>query len=198
MTRRLSIIDRILVALLGLLLLLAGLVPVFYRFDFPYNPGISEALRGADRAQLADVSARPWFPYALTAASLLFAVAGTWVIVANIRSRAFSMRSVGQGETGPEEIQVNVQRVADAACAHLQLSPAVVKVAKTTAWERSRPTTTFTVTADPDVGLGEIVALLEDADRDFRAACAGLDIDAVYKLHFDRLDSVGASTTTPE
>lgn len=184
MTRTLSIVDRVLVVLVGALLVAAGLAPVFLRWDVPYASPFVTAL---DRSRLASLADAPWLPYALVAGCALALIAGLWIVLANLRSRTFSNRAVTPADPDHGETVINVQRLAQAACDHLESTEGVSHVEQSVAMVGTRPTATFIVTTFPEVSLADATRLVESADRDFTAACGAMDIDTVFKLHLDRI-----------
>ena len=149
MSKTLAFFDRFVVFLLGLLLLLAGLLPAAMYWDIPY---VSDYVDRLNRGELAELPNRSWYTDALLATAVALFLLGLWFVLANIRSRAFSNRSIEAADPEHGETIINVQRLGDAACAALTQSEAVQKADCRTAVERERPTATFTVTDTQSVG----------------------------------------------
>ena len=186
MTKTLGFFDRLIVFLLGLSLIAAGLIPIAEYWDIPY---LSDAAEYVDRSRLTGLSDQNDYVTALIIGAIIAAVLGLWVLLANIRSRAFSNRGIAPADPGHGETVVNVQRVAEAACTTLEHSDEIRRAASKVAMVRKRPTATFTVVANPDYPLEEAVRVLEVADEDFRLANHTTDIDTVWKLQLDRVAS---------
>ena len=184
MTKTLAAADRVLVFLLGLVLTLAGLFPALTYFDIPY---VSSYADRVDRSVLSSLADAQWFPYALVAGFILSLLAGLWIVLANVRSRALSYFSITPSRADRGETDINVQRIAQAACDYLSTTPGVGRAEHSVAMVGRRPTATFAVTMNPDVSLVDATHLLESADNDFVAACGAMDIDTVYKLHFESI-----------
>ena len=91
MTKTLAFFDRLLVFVVGLLLLLAGLVPAALRWDIPYA---SDVVKRLDRPYLGQIPSESWYQTALIAAAIASLLLGLWFILANIRTRAFSNLSL--------------------------------------------------------------------------------------------------------
>lgn len=182
MTKTLAAVDRVLVFLLGFLLTVAGLIPALLYFDVPY---ISSYVDKVDRSVLSTLADARWFPYVLVAGFVLTLLAGLWIVLANVRSRALSYFSITPARTDHGETDLNVQRIAQAACDYLSAAPGVGRADHSVAMVGRRPTATFTVTMNPDVSLVDATHLIESAGKDFAAACGAMDIDTVYKLHFE-------------
>lgn len=184
MSKTLAFFDRFIVFLIGLLLLLAGLLPAAMYWDIPY---VSEYVNRLNRGELTELPNYTWYINALIATAVVLFLLGLWFVLANIRSRAFSNRAIEAADPEHGETVINVQRLGDAACAALTQSEAVQKADCRVAVERERPTATFTVTADPAYSMDDLIDIVERANEDFRVANHTMEIDTVWKLHFDRV-----------
>ena len=184
MTKTLAFFDRLLVFVVGLLLLLAGLVPAALRWDIPYA---SDVVKRLDRPYLGQIPSESWYQTALIATAIASLLLGLWFILANIRTRAFSNRDILAADPVHGETVINVQRVAEAACEALALADAITKAECKVAMVGQRPTATFTVTADPAYNLDDAIDAIEDANADFRLANDTMEIDSVWKLQLDRI-----------
>ena len=180
--------DRVLVFVFGVLLIAAGLIPTALYFDIPY---VSDVVESYDRNQLGTLPAQPWFPFALVGGFIVSLILGIWIVAANLASRSFSTKSVVPAQPDHGDTVLNVQRIAQAACDYMASTGIVAGAQSSVAMVGRRPTVTFTVTADPPYSLRESIDYLESADRDFAEACGAMDIDTVYKLHFDRISETG-------
>lgn len=184
MSKTLAFFDRLITFLIGLLLLLAGLIPAALFWDIPY---VTDYLNRFDRAQFNELDAKSWYNNALLATAIVLFLLGLWFVLANIRSRAFSNREIQPADPEHGETVINVERVAGAACDALEQSEAVQKAECKVATVGERPTATFTVTGDPAYSLEDLVELIERANEDFRVANHTMEIDTVWQLHFDRV-----------
>lgn len=185
MTKTLAFFDRLLVFLLGLALLLAGLVPAALYWDIPY---VSEFLGRLDRPALTEIPTESWYNPALLTTAIIAFILGLWILLANIRSRAFSNRAITPADPAHGDTIINVQRLSEAACdALVKRNDAITRADSKVAMEGQRPTATFTVTADPAYSFNEVIVILENANEDFRMANDTMDIDTVWKLQLDRI-----------
>lgn len=184
MSKTLSFFDRLIVFLTGLALLVAGLIPMAYYWDIPY---VSDFLNGYDRQALADVPDATWYRNALIIALIVLLILGVWFFLANIRSRAFSVRDIVSADSQHGESTINVARVAAAACSFLEKSEMITQAKSKVAVVGNRPTARFTVIASPSYSLDDVARFLEGADEDFRLANHTMEIDTVWELHFDRV-----------
>lgn len=184
MTKGLAFFDRLITFLIGLVLLLAGLLPAALYWDIPY---VSDWLNQFDRSAIATVRDQSWYNTALIVTALLLFLLGLWFILANVRSRAFSNREITPADPAHGETIINVQRLSEAACATLSSEQAIAKADCRVAMVGQRPTATFTVTAQPEYQLEEAVQAIERANEDFRIANHTMEIDTVWKLHLDRV-----------
>ena len=186
MTKGLSFLDRLVVFLFGLLLIVAGFVPVALYWDIPY---VSEWINQFNRASLSEVTLYSWYNTALIVAAIVLFLLGLWFILANIRSRAFSNREVAAADPAHGDTVINVQRVAEAACTAITQAPSISRVSCKVAMVGNRPTATFTVTANPAYDLSDAISAIEDANEDFRVANHTMEIDTVWKLQLDRVSA---------
>lgn len=184
MSKTLSFFDRLIVFLTGLVLLLAGLVPMAYYWDIPY---VSEFLNGFNREALGTVPDESWYRNALIAAFVILLLLGAWFFLANIRSRAFSTREILTADSQHGESTINVARVAAAACEFLEKSEMVNQAKSKVAVVGNRPTARFTVIAEPSYSYEDLTRFLEAADEDFRLANHTMEIDTIWELHLDRV-----------
>lgn len=184
MTRTLAFFDRLIIFLLGVLLLLGGLIPAALYWDIPY---VSEYVRGVNRSLLTDAPGMNWYTAALVGTMIGSIILGLWMIMPNIRNRAFNNRFIAPAVPDLGETRINVARVAQAACNHAEQSEIVSSAKQSVAFVGDRPTATFTVTASPNYDLETVVAFVEQIDADFRDAVDTMDIDTVFKLHLDKV-----------
>lgn len=184
MTKGLAFFDRLITFLIGLILLLAGLIPAALYWDIPY---VSEWINQFDRSAFAAAADQSWYQPALITTAVLLFLLGLWFVLANVRSRAFSNREIAPADPVHGETVINVQRVSEAACNALAGEPAISKADCRVAMVGQRPTATFTVTAEPAFRLEEAIDAIERANEDFRTANHTMEIDTVWKLHFDRV-----------
>lgn len=184
MTKTLSFFNRLTTFLLGLLLVFVGLFPIAEYWDIPY---LSDFASSVDRGRLAELPYQDWYLTALIVASIALLIIGLWILLANISSRAFANGNIVPADASHGDTVINVQRVADAACDTLQGLDEVLNAENRVATVISRPTVTFTVTANPSYPLEDVIRVIEAADDDFRMASHTMDIDTVWKLQFARV-----------
>ena len=184
MTKTLSFFNRLAVFLLGLLLILAGLFPIAEYWQIPY---LVDAADFVDRTRLIDLGYQDHYITALIIGAILAAILGLWILLANIRSRAFSNRGILPADPEHGETIINVQRVSEAACTSLEHANEIRRASCKVAMVGKRPTATFTVFANPEYPFDDAVRTIEAADQDFRMANHTMEIDTVWKLHLDRI-----------
>lgn len=184
MTKTLSFFNRLAVFLLGLLLILAGLFPIAEYWQIPYLVDAADFL---DRTRLIDLAYQDYYITALIIGAIVAAILGLWILLANIRSRAFSNRGILPADPEHGETVINVQRVSEAACSSLEHANEIRRASSKVAMVGQRPTATFTVFANPEYPLEDAIRVIEAADQDFRMANHTMEIDTVWKLQLDRI-----------
>ena len=186
MTKTLSFFNRLAVFLLGLLLILVGLFPIAEYWQIPY---LVEAADFVDRTRLIDLGYQDYYITALIIGAIVAAILGLWILLANIRSRAFSNRGILPADPEHGETIINVQRVSEAACTSLEHANEIRRASCKVAMVGKRPTATFTVFANPEYPFDDAVRVIEAADQDFRMANHTMEIDTVWKLQLDRVSA---------
>ncbi|GAB3072909.1 hypothetical protein [Corynebacterium aquatimens] len=188
MSKGLEVFDRILIFILGLGLLALGLIPLGLRYDIPWWSDVTATL---DRKFIGSIPDAGWYGTALIIACVLLAFLGFWLILANIQNRGFNRRALiaerPDGEIGGGDTLVNVNRLAAAACSYAETLEPIVGATQNVAFIGDRPTATFTITARPDYDMNTVFSTVENLDADFRDAVDTMDIDTVFKVHFDRI-----------
>ena len=139
MSRRLAFLDRVISLLLGLVLTVIAVWAVANELAVAWAARI-------DHDAIDDALASRYFPLGLIAATVVAAVAGGWLIVANLRRRTINrMASPLSGDGG--EIQVSTARVAAAVGEGLKSFEGVADVRHSVAWDRGNPTATWSISA---------------------------------------------------
>ena len=82
-----------------------------------HNPYLVDAADFVDRTRLIDLGYQDFYVTALIIGAVISAILGLWILLANIRSRAFSNRGILPADPEHGETIINVQRVSEAACA---------------------------------------------------------------------------------
>ena len=122
MTKTLAFFDRLLVFILGILLLCFGFIPLTYFWDIPY---VSEWTQQVDPAVIGNLPYRSWYNTALIVGAVVLGIVGLWAVIANVRSRGFSTREITAADAEHGTTEINVKRVAEAACHHLATNPMI-------------------------------------------------------------------------
>ena len=181
MSHRLSLIDRLLVGLLGLLGLGAGGWALLWALDHPMGDRLSGYL-SLDAVE--GVLASPWYPAVLLLVVIAGLVCGLWLLVANLRPHTFNRLTAGEsGEAG--QLTLSVSQLARATGTQIRRHADITGVDTATRMDRGRHVVTTTVHASPEVRLRSLLDAIEEADRDFHAAVPGLDLDTRYLLQLN-------------
>lgn len=186
MTKTLAFFDRLLVFILGILLLCFGFIPLTYFWDIPY---VSEWTQQVDPAVIGNLPYRSWYNTALIVGAVVLAIVGLWAVIANVRSRGFSTREITAADAEHGTTEINVKRVAEAACHHLATNPMINSADTKVAMVETRPTIEFVAVANPAFSLDEVATVLEEADQDFRMANHTMNVDTLWKLHYDQVSA---------
>ncbi|QCB27679.1 alkaline shock response membrane anchor protein AmaP [Corynebacterium endometrii] len=179
MSKGLATFERILFFVLGLVLLALGVWPILLHFDVPLAV---EASRWVDHDAWAAVPGAGWWPWALAGASLLLLFCGLWLLIANLRPHKLD-RVVSEASSDKGKITASIQGIAEGISQSLAQHPNIVKCDRKVALDRKRPTLTFTVTSAAEMHPKQLRELIEQTERDFRAALPDVEVETVYRLH---------------
>ena len=186
MSKGLAAFDRIILFLLGLVLLASGLLPILMHFNVDFA---NEAARWVDHDTWGNLAQQPWFFSLLIGLTIVSALLGLWFIIANSRPRHFNrVDSPASNEDG--DIRMQMSNLSGGIASSMEEIPGVISVDKKVSYDRARPTAEFTVTASPETNVESLRQHIDRAEADFRDAFENLDIDTVYRLHFERLQAV--------
>ncbi|MGV0421218.1 hypothetical protein HMPREF3155_03075 [Corynebacterium sp. HMSC06D04] len=186
MSKGLAAFDRFLLFLIAVVLIALGLWPILIHFEVPFATSLA---RWVDHDAWAALPSANWWPVALGAATMLLAVAGIWLIVANLRHRRFN--NVASDSSNDEgAISTNMQAIAGAVAKSFDALDGVEKVHRLVAYDRARPTLQYKIEASADMPLDELTKAVETSEKDFRSAFPDANLDTVYKLHFSQVKAL--------
>ena len=183
MSKKLAGVDRFILAILGLVLISLGVWPILIHFDVEFATYLA---KWVDHDTWASLPEQSWWVYVLAGATVVLALLGLWLIIANLRHRRFNtVHSDASDEGGA--IKTSMTAIAGAVADTLSNVDGVEKVSRLVAYDRARPTLQYEIMADPDTPLMRIKDAIEVNDRDFRAAFPDVDLDTTYKVHFTKV-----------
>lgn len=179
MSHRLSLLNRVISLLLGVLLTLGSVWAVAYASGHDLA---AELVTRFDWGAIETAVDSRWFPLGLSGIALLGLGGGGWLISANLRRRTINrMPSPFSDETG--EIQLSATRLAAAVGAGLAEYDGVAEVRHSVAWDRRRPTATWLISAQAGVDLPALIEEIEETDRDVHEALGGIELATSYRLN---------------
>lgn len=183
LSHKLSALDRTIVFALGALLTLLG------AWAAAILAGNDAAVRLANALGTDNVQTwlhQPWLPYLLAAVALITSFAGMWLVVINVRSHRFNVvPSPASDDIG--SIEIAVSGITSGACQWLASHEAITKAERVVSLERGRPTVTFTLICDPETDFTTASQLACRVEEDLRGSLPGIDLDTVYRVHYDKL-----------
>ena len=181
MSRRLAGIDRLLVALVGLALVLGGVVIV----GWCMRVGLARsAVAHAEPRWYATAPQQDWWEWALAGTTVVTAVVGVWLLLANLRPNrpgAIELDTRDLPEVGTATVHAG--QVAAAAAAALTDHPGVLAASGTAVLDRGRRTARITLTAAPDVSLDHLRRLAAETVDDIAKALDGAELDTQFFVH---------------
>ncbi|WKD59853.1 hypothetical protein [Corynebacterium caspium] len=179
MTKRLAIIDRTLVAIIGIIALLMGVWTLLLYFGQPHAV---ESSRYLDGRQIPLFMETTWYSVVLWVVVLVGIIGGFLLVLANINQRHFNkQRSELSNAEGA--IDIAVAKFAAACAEQLADEPEITSARSKVAWDRDRRIVQWTITAEPNADLTVLQALTAAAAADFQDVIAEMDIDTRFLIH---------------
>lgn len=178
MTKKLSAFNRLLCGLLGILLIALGAWPLLTLWHVRPALWLAERI---DHNWWATLTTAGWYKYAAVAGALALFVAGVLMISANLRQRKIGKVELAASDSRGK-VSINLPALASAIGESLTEHPAVDKVTSRIATERGTDLWTFRVEANPAYGFNVVLRLLEETERDLRAALDGVRVETLYKV----------------
>ncbi len=157
--------DRLLTALLALVLLGCGILAIGYG---SHDRHARAAVGRFDATALGRVTEWSWWPVASAAAGAVMVLLGVWVVLLHLRSRTVHAQPTGGGA-------IDVAALASAAAEDVGRHPAVHSAKATTFTHRRRPIVRITVGVAPTTTSETIRRLGRRCGADVRHA-AGRDV----------------------
>ncbi len=155
MSRTLAGLDRVMVALAGLVLVVGGVAGIVWQLK------LWDRASGTVSARWLPTAAQQWWwPWAVAAIGVvLIVVALRWLAAHFSRSKITSTRLPGSDSSG--RLTVDLTALAAAAAASLTDTPGVRSTAGKAVDERGLRTITLTVTVDPSADLPTVTSAAE-------------------------------------
>lgn len=176
MTRKTAGLDRLIVFVVGLVVLLVGVWAALWAFEVPVAHQISDTYRPE---VLHTFLNSQWFPATLLLIAVITAVAGIWLLLANLRRHSFNQVTTLIG-ADDGHVSIATARLASALGQQLQRNPDVTTVQSTLREDRGRPTITWTIHSKPSVRMPQLIEEIEQAEQDLRLAIPEVDLDSRY------------------
>ncbi|HEY5855553.1 MAG TPA: hypothetical protein VIW24_16270 [Aldersonia sp.] len=181
MSRLVAGFDRLVVALAGLALLLGGLAIVGWCMQI----GLARTVVAHTEPRwYATAPQQDWWQWALAGATVIAAVIGVLLLLANLRPNrpgTIELETRDLPEVGTAT--VNAAQVAAAAAAALTDHPGVLAASGTAVVDRGRRTARITLTAAPDISLDHLRRLAAETEADIAKALDGAELDTQFFVH---------------
>lgn len=179
MNSRIAALDRFIVFLTGLLFLAVGAWAVGLFFDVRFAQQLADFI---DFPTWRTAPEQGWFDPILLGLMIATLVLGGWLIALNLRTyRVSRVHSPASDATGI--IDINLATLASAMADQLEGHPKIESVHHHVASYWGRTTLTLTARVRAGLDVAALRAAMEAADRDFRAATPGIDVDTEYRIH---------------
>ncbi|MFD6197035.1 hypothetical protein ACFWE3_10060 [Mycobacteriaceae bacterium NPDC060252] len=166
MTRTTQFIDRLLTALLGIVLLTSAVWLIGYGTDTRLA---RQAAAAVDSQAPARALEWPWLSGVLAGSGVAAVLVGLWLLLVHLRPT--SVRTLGDTDG-----EVDLSRLADAAADDLTRHPSVQNARAVTLREKGRPVVRVTMGVSPHTSTTEIRRLARQCGADIRRA-ANNDLD---------------------
>ncbi|WP_295629602.1 hypothetical protein [uncultured Corynebacterium sp.] len=181
MRKSTALLDRLVAAILGLILLAGGALGLAAVLDVA---PMSEWTDGLRPSTLTDAVAADWFTWVLAAAVVLGFVLSIGLLAANV-DRRIPRTTIDEDSDGTGEIRFHLGDVADGVAKHLRLHPEIRRARGRAEIDRGTDTITLVLDVEHDADVAAVRRLCEEAARDVDAAI-GDAAGVRFLVHYDR------------
>ncbi|MEO6880502.1 MAG: alkaline shock response membrane anchor protein AmaP [Mycobacteriaceae bacterium] len=188
MSRRLAGLDRVVVAVVGLVLVAVGVLAVLWQRDL-----VSWLQPRITTRPLGDATTTAWWAWAVGAVgAVLMVVALRWLFAHLFRARVGSAILAGSDRTG--RLSVELGAVAAAAAKQLDAEPGVSGTKSAVRSERGCRTIVLTVTAESDADVPHVISAVERVHDELATALPDPSIAVRVQLHINTPGAAPART----
>ncbi|PYE20984.1 hypothetical protein DFR67_101376 [Williamsia limnetica] len=181
MRRTVHTIDRLVVAVAGLALIAGGVVAVLWWQGVAV---VVDAVARVDNTAIDTAPDQSWWAWALLAATVILALAGVWLLAANLRPNRVRTVSVGADSVVVGgTCAVSVSDVGKAAAKSLERHRRIQSTRTRSYVEGSTPILELTVTADPTADGRDLIEVLRAVRHQLQLSFAGSDVEVQMLLH---------------
>ncbi|WP_207838929.1 hypothetical protein [Williamsia soli] len=181
MRRTVHIVDRLVVATAGVALVAGGVVAVLWWQGVAV---VVDSLERVDNTAIDTAADQSWWSWALLATTVILAVLGVSLLIANLRPNRFRTASVGSdspmvGGT----CAVSVTDVGKAAAKSLERHRRIQSTRTRSYVEGKTPILELTITADPTADGRDLIEVLRAVRHQVQRSLAGSDVEVQMLLH---------------
>ncbi|RXR26048.1 hypothetical protein EQW78_16465 [Oerskovia turbata] len=164
MNRTVLRLDRVLLALFGLVLVVVGVAALLWTTGTlaEYVDGVPDSL---DTSGATTAASQTWWPYATGAVALLLAIVAVWWMLAHLPARSVPEQDL-PGSSRAMRLRIDRGAVADATAHAAQQIPSVRRSTATLRDEGSELVLSLLVTVDPATDLPDLATRLDDLVAD--------------------------------
>lgn len=180
MKRSTASIDRLIALLLSASLILGGLLVIAYRAHWHFAERV---FAHAEPRWYRDAPKETWWDWSLLGASILLALLGLWLLLANLRrNRVGAVALHGSDALGT--LAVDPASVGNAVATTLERRPEVASASTKSVVDRGQRTLRVTMEAEPDVPLERLRTIAADSRDDIHRALEGSDVATQFYVRY--------------
>ena len=164
MNRTVLRLDRVLLALVGLVLVAVGVAALLWTTGTlaEYVDGVPDRL---DTSPATDAASQTWWPFVTGAVALILAIVAVWWMLAHFPARSVAEQDL-PGSSRAMRLRIDRGAVADATAHAAQQVPSVRRATATLRDEGSELVLSLLVTVDPAADLPDLATRLDDLVAD--------------------------------
>lgn len=164
MNRTVLRLDRVLLALVGLVLVAVGVAALLWTTGTlaEYVDGVPDSL---DTSPATDAASQTWWPFVTVAVALILAIVAVWWMLAHLPARSVAEQDL-PGSSRAMRLRIDRGAVADATAHAAQQVPSVRRATATLRDEGSELVLSLLVTVDPAADLPDLATRLDDLVAD--------------------------------
>lgn len=181
MRRTLHVVDRLVVAVAGLILIGGGVVAILWWQGVTV---VVDTLADVDNSAIDTAADQAWWPWALLVATIVLALFGLWLLIGNLRPNRFRVATVGTRSAVTGGIRtVSVADVGKAAAKSLERHRRIQSTRTRSYVDGRTPILELTVTADPTADGRDLIDLLRAVRHQLQLSFEGSDVQVQMLLH---------------
>lgn len=182
MKRSTASIDRLIALLISAVLIVGGLLAILWKSNVHWARTV---FAHAEPRWYNDAPQQAWWDWALLGATILTALLGLWLLLANLRpNRVGNVNLAGSDALG--SLSASPQQIGNAVASNLERRQDVRKATAKTTVDRGQRTLRITMVADPETPLNQLRGAAAQSAQQIDDALEGSDVATQFFVEYEQ------------